>query len=338
MDELAKQEEQAYRYLIRGNMPRAIKLLFDLALKQAQRKNFDKAEALREKIYEIDPLALTEILKVSEAIEEAKSVSIDQSHLDIWRKINSTLTKGEESTLFFSLRKAEYPPDTVLYQQEDLNSRLYFIYSGKLNIIYRQGDREYFCKKLTTGDIAGDDTFFTASHCTTTLVTISSVKLRYVDRKFLPQWHKEEPALESKLHDYCLQFKSISDLLKKKDIDRRRLRRIKISGTVMIQLVNATGRSDGRTLIGDLMDISIGGVSFFIKARKKETARLLLGKSLIVKIAHAPNDIDESGTVIGVRYNPQEFRVDTDYTVHLKFDKPLDSQTIWEIENARAKS
>ncbi|MBU1709094.1 MAG: cyclic nucleotide-binding domain-containing protein, partial [Proteobacteria bacterium] len=225
-----------------------------------------------------------------------------------------------------------------IFQQGQENSSLYFINGGKLNILYRQGDRELFIKKMGTGDIAGDDTFFTASLCTTTLVAISNVKIKFLDRSVLKQWQKDLPALESKIHDFCLRSETASDLLQKKSINRRRQQRVPITGTILIQLVNAAGQALGKVLMGDLSDISVGGVSFLIKARQKETARLLLGKKMNVKISHSTHEINENGTVIGVRYNPQEFRQDTDYSVHMKFDKPLDSQTIWEIENTRRKS
>ena len=50
----------------------AVKLLFDLTVKYARGKNFTQAEVLREKLYEVDSMALTEIVKSGEIIEEKK--------------------------------------------------------------------------------------------------------------------------------------------------------------------------------------------------------------------------------------------------------------------------
>lgn len=334
MDELLQLEQQARAFMDQGKKDAAIRILFDLVLRYAKRRDFAKAEFLREKIFEVDPLALTEILKSAAAIEEAKSGAIDRNHLEVWHKLYSQLTKEEGNALFFALTEKELGADLPVFAQGEQNSNLYFVSSGQLKLISQQGDRELFIQRLLPGNVGGDDTFFSASICTTSLITLTRVKLMVLARSATQKWAADFPALESKIHDFCLRSERVSDLLKKKSLDRRTQRRIQATGTVFIKLINTAGQAEGKTLMGELTDIAVGGLSFLIKSRKKETARMLLGRKLNVKVSFAAGEVDRNGTVIGVRYNPQEFHQDIDYSVHLKFDKIIEKQLLREIELA----
>ena len=87
----------------------------------------------------------------------------------------------------------------------------------------------------------------------------------------------------------------------------------------------------GKAFKGELSDISVGGLSFFIKTSKEETARLLLGRSLNLKFTLATGvsqlKIDQNGTVIGVRYHLLK-----DYSLHIKFDRMLSEKIVQEME------
>ena len=105
-------------------------------------------------------------------------------------------------------------------------------------------------------------------------------------------------------------------------MDRRALKRIKLSGKVQIQLLNRSGEPIGKSFKGELSDISVGGLSFEIRISKEETARLLLGRRISIAFntskSMSGQKIDRSGIIVGVYPFPFE-----DYSIHVKFDKML---------------
>lgn len=327
MVDLSKQEELVDQYVKQDNKESAVKLLFDLIVIYAKKKDFAKAEVLREKLYEVDLMALSEIAKSGEIIDEEKSESIDQDHLVIWSKLYDTLTGEQANALYYAMKEVTYDVEETIFKQGERNSNLYFINQGQLKLVYSEGGREVLLKTLGTGHIAGEDTFFFESVCTTSMITLSRVKLNFLEKDALSKWGDEFPGLESRLNDYCLKLKSVRDLLKAQNLDRRSQKRVKISGKGVIQLLGASGKPLGRAFKGELSDISVGGLSYTIRISKKETVRLLLGRKMNIKFAlpveGSKQKIDKNGTAIGVRSHPLH-----DYSIHIKFDKLLDEKLL----------
>ena len=73
-----------------GNIEAAVKALYDAIVSAAKNKNFSRAEELRELLSEVDAMALTEIVKAGEIIEQEKNRSIDFSHRQIWSALTRT--------------------------------------------------------------------------------------------------------------------------------------------------------------------------------------------------------------------------------------------------------
>ena len=73
MKDLYRQEQLVDKYISQGNKESAVSLLFKLIVTYAKGKNFSKAEALKDKLFKVNPMALEEILKSGEIIEEEKS-------------------------------------------------------------------------------------------------------------------------------------------------------------------------------------------------------------------------------------------------------------------------
>ena len=87
----------------------------------------------------------------------------------------------------------------------------------------------------------------------------------------------------------------------------------------------------GKVFKGLLSDISVGGLSFFLKITKKETAHLLLGRRLNIKCAFQLGDtqikLEQYGTVVGVRL--QTF---SDYSIHVKFDQMMAEKVVNRVK------
>jgi CRP-like cAMP-binding protein len=204
-----------------------------------------------------------------------------------------------------------------------MNSNLYFVNHGQLKMVYRLNEKEFLLKTVGPGTILGMETFFSITVCTTSLISLTRAKIHRLQRDTLQQWHSTHPALEPKLKDYCHRLKKVHDLIRQKGLDRRSHKRINLNGKGVVQLLDGRGEPMGKAFKSELADVSIGGLSFFIKTSKPETARLLLGRKMQVNFIlpdpAAPQKILCNGTVVGVGY--QMF---SDYSVHLTFDGLLD--------------
>ena len=123
--------------------------------------------------------------------------------------------------------------------------------------------------------------------------------------------------------------------LEGKNIDRRSDKRVNLSGTVLFQLLDKSGKPLGKGYKGELSDLSAGGISFIIKSSKKETVRMLLGRRLKVSFKlpmkhNAYHNIEQLMTVIAAQ--PQVF---DDYSIHLKFDTKWAQKMVEDIDASR---
>lgn len=331
MAHFAEQEESVDLYVKQNNKEAAVKLLFDLIVGYAKEKNFAKAEALWKRLLEVDPMALSEINKSGEIVEEEKFKSIDQDHLDIWSGLYDTLTTEETNALYYAMKESTYDAGQHIFKQGERNSNLYFINQGQLEVFYSVGGEEILLQTLGSGSVVGEDAFFSNTVCTTSMVTRSRVKLNFLDIDSLMKWKDQLPALESKLHNHCLRSMKVYDLLERKSLDRRSQKRVNISGKAVIQLLNVSGNPVGRAFRARLSDISVGGLSFYIKIPKKEAARSLLGRNLNMKFilptGGSEEKIDQNGTVVAVHSHAFD-----DYSVHIKFDAMLSEKVVEEVE------
>lgn len=337
MDEKDKSKREALvdQCIAQEDNDGACKLLFDLIVEYAQEKNFEKAESLHEKLYETDPMALTEIVRSSEIIEEAKSESVDREHLEIWSNLYGSLSTAEGNALYYSMKSKMFQAGEPIMEQGKLNSRLYFINKGEVKALFNQGGKENLIKLLKIGDIIGQEPFFSATVCTVSMVPLSSVKATYLEIDVLKKWKNEVPALESKLYDYSIKNDLVKKELEGKSIERRSDNRVNIAGTVMFQLLDKTGKAMGKGYKGELSDLSAGGISFIIKSSKKETVRMLLGRRLKISFKlpmkhNTYHNIEQLMTVIAAQ--PQVF---DDYSIHLKFDTKWAQGMIEDVDPSR---
>ena len=327
MTNMNESEKKVEQLIAQGDSDAAVKLLYEMVIQNAREKKFPEAEKLRERLLEVDSMALNEIVSSAEIIEEEKTQALDSIHLEIWSKLYDTLSTEEKNTLFFAMKEITLDSNKPVYVQGKMNSNLYFINSGELKEIYKQKEGVVLLNSLGSRQIAGQDNFFSNSVCTTTLVTATRVKMNYLEKVALAGWEKEFPNLEHQLDTFCKGFPGPTELLKQKQMDRRVIKRVKISGIGQINILNKAGVPMTKSFKGELTDISVGGLSFEVRISKKETARLLLGRRINVKYTFSQSipaiNIDQDGIIVGVYAYPFE-----DYSIHVKFDKMLDSTAV----------
>ncbi|QTA88992.1 cyclic nucleotide-binding domain-containing protein [Desulfonema magnum] len=327
MDDFSRQEKLADQYLEQNNKKAAVHLLFNLISEYAKVKNFSAAEKLRDKLSEADPCALFEIIKSDEIIEKEKTGHLYQAHLEIWSELYNEMTTDEACALYSGLEKEKYDTNDTIFEQGKFNAKLYFIDQGYLKKICHQDRNEILLETLGPGDVAGVKTFFAITVCTTSLITLSQVKLSFLNKDILVRWQDEFPSLVSKLNEFCFK----PDDVGKKGINRRVHKRIKLTGKAELHILNTFGNPIGKFFPGNLSDISMGGLSFIVKMSDKKNPPLLLGRKLGVRFT-LPGDryqieISQKGTIIGVTD-----RLSNHYSVHMKFDRMLDESISRMIE------
>ncbi|NIA05653.1 MAG: cyclic nucleotide-binding domain-containing protein [Proteobacteria bacterium] len=326
-DPLAAREEEIFQLAARGEKDEAKKQLFDLIISCARKKDFTNAERLRERIYEIDPLALMEIIQSGEIIEEEKSGAISRTQLQVWSKLLNEFTPEEFNAIYHEMEERTYKPEEVVVAQGDKNDELFFINQGSLKATYKGGQKEFFLKNLHSGEIAGE-CFFNATIWTMTLTALEVARLSILKREDLMRQEEKFPGLESKLRDFYNRTSDIHSLLDQKGMDRRNHERYKLERRINLQIIDQAGKPIS-SFRGEMFDIAQGGLSFIVRISKKENSRLLLGRNIkaTIPMSGAREHI-LTGTVICV----QSFNMlDSDFSVHIKFDVQLDRSTLHTI-------
>ncbi len=327
MTNMNESENKVEQLIATGDSDAAVKLLYEMIIQNAREKKFSEAEKLRERLLEVDSMALNEIISSAEIIEEEKTQALDPIHLEIWSKLYDTLSTEEKNALFFAMKEVALDAKQPVFVQGNINSNLYFINSGELKEMYKQKEGLVLLNSLGYGQIAGQENFFSNTVCTTSLVTTTRVKMNYLKKDALDGWKKDFPNLEHQLATFCKGFPGPTELLRQQKMDRRAIKRVKISGTGHINILNKAGVPMAKSFTGEFTDISVGGLSFEIRISKEETARLLLGRRINIKYSFSQSipaiNIDQNGIIVGVY--AYRFK---DYSIHVKFDKMLDSTAV----------
>jgi CRP-like cAMP-binding protein len=333
MSEISKHEELVERYRREGKIKEAIASLLFLITKYAQKHDYATAGSLREKIISLDPMALSEAIQAQEIIDTSRLQPRSRGHMEIWSALYDQLSVDEANILFTEMHEVVFRPGQVIFEQGARNNNLYFIDAGQAKHLYTQGRREMFIKRVVAGNIAGEETFFDANLCTSTLVAIDKVKAKFLSGDALNNWKHLAPRLEAKLRAFCAGEVKINDLLKKNSMDRRTQRRVVFPGRILIKVVSAEGVPVGRTIQGVIGDVSTGGVSFFIRAGNREQAQMLLGNKLYLRFSVPPNMtvFERIGLAMGVRHQVTAAG-EEQFSVHVKFDQGLNEQDIRETE------
>jgi CRP-like cAMP-binding protein len=328
----SEHEKLIEQYLLEDNRAAAVQLLVELITKKAAQKKFEQAEFLRNKLFEVDAMALSAIVKTGEVIEIEKRNAIDQEHLVAWADFYKSLTTEETNALFYSMKIAKYPANRMIYRQGEMGSRLYFIDKGRLKMFYRQADKAILLKTLEAGEIFGEDTFFFSDgFCTTSVITDSPVKFYELRKDDLDKLNQKFPGLKSKVIDYCSAKLSVADLLQAKKLERRVAKRLNLPGKVLVQTLNHQDQPVSKPFKGELIDISNSGLAFIMKTTQN-ASEMLLGKKLNMKLTFdelaSELEINRIGSVAAVNSEPFH-----EYVVHAEFNRTLENLVMDDLED-----
>ena len=320
------------RYITGKTEDEAVAALYEGIRGFAQKKQFERAETLREKLMEIAPMALTQILESGELIEKAKLAAIDKIALQPWAGLFDTLTGAETADLYFLMKPMKVPADQPLYRQGQHDDRLFFIRSGQLKLTYFDNEKNETREVaiLGKGDIAGEDPFFSFTNHTTSLVAIKDSELYYLARPEFDTILAKSPEIRAKLADYCKKRAIALSIDESKSRVRRIHPRHEVDVKAVVQRIDPKGQPVGAPFNVTVVDIAAGGLCFMLRNLKAEAAKTL-HKSWIkitaaLGVTPAEQKLTKIAKVLAVRLLPFE-----EATIHVQFQKPLSGDQISEI-------
>lgn len=324
--DVQKINDEVTSLLGKGQVTKASQLLYEKCVEAAEEKKFEAAEMLRDRILEVNPNALAEVITAGERIEEERSSSITSNHIRIWRELYESLTTEEFNALYDVLQSKDFTPGSVIVEQGMNSPSLYFINSSHARLTCRRGNNEIFLKKLGPGEIVGTEPFFDVSIWTVSLTALGKTKVHVLEREKYLELLDQFPGIESTLLEYCLKSETVPELLDMSGEDRRQYPRFPLAILVKHTLLDEFGNPGMRSFNGEIVDLSSGGFSFYIRISRKENARLLLGRGIKTTIpGEGRKPVECKGQIVAVRIQPN---VESDYSVHVQFSKPLVEDTV----------
>jgi CRP-like cAMP-binding protein len=326
------QQEQTVRSLLsRGDKSAALEMVLELIERAARLRNFVQAEKLREWLVEIDPTALCQIVRAAEIIDQEKVASIDKGHFEIWNELYDLLTTEEFSAVYHALRQKKYENEEIIISQGSLQGSLFFINSGKVKLYFDDQGSEVLINTMESGQMIGESAFFEASVWTLSVAAIGVTEISILNLDTLQEWAENFPGLESKLKDFCKKFERIEDLVKRSSHDRRSYKRYRIAGQGATTLLDNRLRGLGTNFIAELFDISEGGLSFLLRVTKKQNARLMLGRKMLVKLSKNINSQDGIALIGDILAVKNTHTPENEYSLHMKFDNLLERKQLHDI-------
>lgn len=324
------EEQEIYALLAQNKKAAAKGLLLDLISMVSYLRQFDQAEVLCQRLIEIDPLALEDIVKATELVEEQKIASVDQGQTMNWVELYDFLTTEEFNALYAARKHVTYGPDEDIVVQGDLQQQLFFINKGRVKLFHRDPHgNDILLKTVGPGDLFGGDSFFKASVWTVNAASFGTVDAFVLPGEALRIWQATFPELESKLSDFCQRLgEHVSPEVMA--IDRRGTERLNFTGRLAMALLDDQGKAIGTVLLGEKGDVSSGGISFTVRISHKRNIRLLLGRKVLASLPDGPPDSQltsgMTGLVVaiyGQDATGKESAGCVHYSVHVQFDHPL---------------
>ncbi len=322
LTKVRKVDEKIKKMIMKGDLEAAGQFVYDESIGAARAKDFLVAELLRDRMLEVNPMALTDVLQLGDAIDLEKDNPVTSEYLHIWKDLNKEMGQEKFNVLYAGLRQAHYDKNEIIVRNGEIDASLYFINAGDIGLSVNYGQNETFLKRIQPGHILGSEQFFSASVWTTTLKAVSAVEMQILDRAVLDRMNKGFPEIEGILQKYCERCDKTADLLKMTGDDRREFPRYPTTRFIQNVLHDPYGEKGKRNFRGELIELSEGGLSFIIRVSSKKNARSMLGRQIISTL---PPGIECSGIIVGIRALDS---VQQDFSVHVKFLKNIGAKDL----------
>ncbi len=318
-EDLAAREAEIQELLKQEKRDEAKKILLDLVVNCAQNGDIKSATRLRDQVYEVDPMALSDIIKVNEIIDEAMSGSVDDNFVQAWSELHQALTEEEFLALYHALEKHQVGEGKTIAKAGSKIDAVFFINMGHVNVNCVCGDKSVTIKTLEPGTMFGENCL-KPSLWTVSLVSLSPVQLSVLRMKDISDLFERFAGLENKLTVFYEKFDNVPQLLEEQGEERRRHERSMVDHKMTFQVRGKDGKVDERTFRGELDNISQGGLAFLMRIVNRENRRAFFGRQVIISLQVEDKKLQFSGEIVAVTIH--DFQ-NHDYALHVAFDKPV---------------
>ena len=322
-------EEEIAALIRKGDLDIACGKIFSRCVTAARDKDFITAEKLRDRLLQINPMALDDVLRAGEIIEEERSTSITGHHLTIWADLHERMSTAEFTALYQAMRPERYRTGESIVRRGETDPCLYFINSGSVGTYCHDGAQEIFLKRMQPGDILGVDQFFSASVWTITSKALSDVRIQVLDRQALADLQPFHAEIEPKLHDCCRKFDIVPELVRMAGSDRRDHSRFRLSMIIDVMLLDRYGHPGKGTFTGEMTDVSRGGIAVAIRMPNRNSAGSLLGRQVVTELGPVEGRMLQcTGMIVGVT---SRIAAGQDLVIHIKLFNKLEQTVVTEI-------
>ncbi|MDW7771907.1 MAG: cyclic nucleotide-binding domain-containing protein [Desulfobulbaceae bacterium] len=315
-ENLAVREAEIKALVEQDKREEAGKMLFEVIVSCAQSGDLKNANRLRDWLYDVNPMALSDIIKANEIIEETLSGSIDEQFLRTWDGLKQVLSEEEFTSLYHCLEEHRLDAEKQVVKIGSRLDAIFLVTAGNLRVSCQCGGKNVQIKVLEPGMMIGENCF--APSCwTVSLASASPVTLKVLRHAQLRELCDRFPGFEAKLTGYYEKFNDISRLLKEQGLNRRLFQRFTVDRRITFQVIDKNGRIQERAYRGELDSISRGGLAFILRIVNRENRRMLFGRRLLVSVQNEEKKLEFSGTVVAIAIH--DFQ-EHDYAVHVAFD------------------
>jgi CRP-like cAMP-binding protein len=327
-------EEEVRRLLRNNDLAGASYYLSEQAAAALKERNFVLAETLRDRLLQINPMKLNEVVALGEQIERAKSRKISDVNIELWTELIDRLNEAERKAIRSLMHQEEVAKGNIVVSAGESDHVLYFLETGSINLHCRWGGKEHFLKRVGPGTILGTGQFFSPSVWTVTLKAATDLCLQVIDGNEFYEIADMHAGLEQTLRGYCEQSLDIPEILKMSGSERREFPRIGVSLFTRSILIDPFGNLGKRSFRGELVDISRNGLCFVIKISSRTNGKLLLGRRFHCSIEESDRLTlaSCSGRIVRVRYLETS---DKEATIHVKLTEKLDKETFDKLLSLR---
>ena len=295
----------------------------------ARGRQFEQAETLRDWLMQIDSMALRQIIRAAEIIEQAKRASVSREFQQTWKELELALSSEEFSSLYHAMTPRVFAKDDMVARQGEFTSSLFFINTGRVQLYAVSQDREIPLKICAAGEIMGAANFFEISVWTVNAKSLGA-ELYVLTREKLQRQKEQYPALAPKLLDFCTRFPSPNALFNKTGRTRRKFERKKAVGRASMVVLDEQEKETGIGAKGDILDVSRGGLSFSLRFSKKKNAEALLGRKIRITMRSDGSNASVTCNAKVVAVRCCDF-IGSDYSLHVEFPKELDNAQLQQV-------
>ncbi len=321
---LPVREAEIREMIATGKNDEARSALFDLIVECAGGGDFENASRFRDLLYEVDPMALQDIIKANELIEEAMNGAVSDEFNQAWTGLREALSEEEFLALYHSLTEHSLDKGKPLVKAGSRFDGIIMVTRGTIGMACDCSGRTVELQELEPGMIVEGNCVH-PSLWTLSLTCLSQVCVHILRRKPFEDLLETFPGLDAKLAALCRPLHSVWQQLREQEKDRRMFERTAVSRKITFQVMKNDSTPVERVFRGELLDISRSGLAFVLRIAKRENRRMLFDRRLSVIVDPDALKLRCTGEVVAVSCHDIQ---NHDYAVHVAFHDALETTAL----------